>query len=941
MQTNRVTSSTGQLKGCKICGANISMATETAIFSISHNMKLTALWPGDMLENRLVMPRAIKAPGTTATAAPYSADNPADRSPMMTHTKAATTTPTTACNRTTRHGETGRSFARRACASCWVKGLKSSYPAASPSWGQGSDRIVRSDMAWFADAALRANRRSVRGNPGALPLALSCATVSRMTTSESRAVPGVRQALGLITRLALAAALLAGVLGMSGLAAQAAHAATATVRTEQVRAELVAHAPEGVAAGKPVWLGLRIEHQPHWHTYWKNPGDSGLATSLSWTLPAGFAAGDIVWPTPKQLPVGPLMNFGYEGTLLLPVPVTVPADFRGASLPVRLEAQWLVCKDVCIPESGNFALEIPAQAATVAHAALFDAARAATPRSMAAVQAQAMVGEPAAPQALQLRVQGLPAAWQGQKLRFFPETAGVIDNAAPPTASWQDGTWVAAVPLSAQRSESPALLPAVLTREGEAAGVQLTVSVSGAWPAAGSGTPAPAHGDATSLAGAGSGPGASAMSLAWALLLALVGGALLNLMPCVFPVLSLKVFGFTAHAQDRRALLAGGLAYTGGVVVSFLALAGLLLALRAGGEQLGWGFQLQSPGFVAGLAILFSLIGLNLAGVFEIGNLLPGSWAAARARHPVVDSALTGVLAVAVASPCTAPFMGASLGLAVTLPTGQALAIFAALGLGMALPYLLASARPALARALPRPGPWMATFKTLMAFPMFATVVWLAWVLGQQAGVDAVAGLLGVLLALAFAAWAWGLPARRASTRALWWSSSALLLATTIAWAWPSFQTAPISSGTTSGSAGGGIGSPEAPRSGGANREEGRREGRETDWQPWSPERMQAALAGGRPVFVDFTAAWCVTCQFNKRTTLADAQVRADFAAKRVVLLRADWTRRDPAITAALAQLGRNGVPVYLLQAPGSAAPRVLSEVLSVGEVREALAALP
>ena len=538
-------------------------------------------------------------------------------------------------------------------------------------------------------------------------------------------------------------------------------------------------------------------------------------------------------------------------------------------------------------------------------------------------------------------MQGLPAAWQGQKLSFFPETAGVIDNAAAPTASWQDGVWVAAVPLSAQRSESPALLPAVLTREGEAAGVQLALSVSGPWPAAGSGTPAPAHGDATSLAGAGSGPGASAMSLAGALLLALVGGALLNLMPCVFPVLSLKVFGFTAHAQDRRALLAGGLAYTGGVVVSFLALAGLLLALRAGGEQLGWGFQLQSPGFVAGLAILFSLIGLNLAGVFEIGNLLPGSWAAGRARHPVVDSALTGVLAVAVASPCTAPFMGASLGLAVTLPTGQALAIFAALGLGLALPYLLASAWPALARALPRPGPWMATFKTLMAFPMFATVVWLAWVLGQQAGVDAVAGLLGVLLALAFAAWAWGLPARRASTRVLWWSASALLLAATIAWAWPSFQTAPINSGTTSGSAGGGIGSPEAPRSGGANREEGRREGREADWQPWSPERVQAALASGQPVFVDFTAAWCVTCQFNKRTTLADAQVRADFAAKRVVLLRADWTRRDPAITAALAQLGRNGVPVYLLQAPGGAAPRVLSEVLSVREVREALAALP
>ncbi|MEI6028880.1 MAG: thioredoxin family protein [Betaproteobacteria bacterium] len=741
--------------------------------------------------------------------------------------------------------------------------------------------------------------------------------------------PARRPTFGGWPRLALGAVLLAGLAAPAVAAVAAGPAATAAVRTEQVRAELVAHAPEGVAPGRPLWLGLRIEHQPHWHTYWKNPGDSGLATSLTWGLPAGFAAGEIAWPTPKPLPVGPLMNFGYEGTLLLPVPVTVPAGFRGASLPVRLEAQWLVCKDVCIPESGNFALEIPVQAATVANAALFEAGRAATPRTLAGVQAQAQVGAHTPPHTLQLRVQGLPAAWQGQKLRFFPETAGVIDNAAPPTATWQDGIWVAAVPLSAQRSESPALLPAVLTREGEAAGVQLSLPVSGTWPATGASPPEPAPGPATGSAGAGgvSGPEASAGALAWALLLALAGGALLNLMPCVFPVLSLKVFGFTAHAQDRRALLAGGLAYTGGVVASFLVLAGLLLALRAGGEQLGWGFQLQAPGFVAALAVLFTLIGLNLAGVFEIGNVLPSAWAAARARHPMVDSALTGVLAVAVASPCTAPFMGASLGLAVTLPTAQALAIFAALGLGLALPYLLASAWPGLARSLPRPGAWMATFKTLMAFPMFATVVWLVWVLGQQAGMDAVAGLLGVLLALAFTAWAWGLPARRPATRVLWLAGSGLLLAATLAWAWPTWQALPAASAVTSAGAGSAGASPEGPQDG--------------DWQPWSPQRVQAALASGRPVFVDFTAAWCVTCQFNKRTTLADAQVRADFAAKRVVLLRADWTRRDPSITAALAQLGRNGVPVYLLQAPGGATPRVLSELLSVREVREALAALP
>jgi|GEM_PF-39809 len=926
MQTISVTSNTGQLTGCRTCGASTSMTTETAIFSISHNMKPTALWPGDMLVNRLVMPRAIKTPGTTATAAPYSADHPADRSPQMTPTKAATPAPTTACIPTTRHTETAGWFARKACASSWVRGLKSLYPAASPSSGQGSDRIVRSDMAWYADVASEANRGSVRGNPWWLALALSRATVSHMMTTGSGPAPRARQTLGLRAKRALGAALL---LGLGAQTAQTAPTATATVRTEQVRAELVAHAPEGVATGKPLWLGLRIEHQPHWHTYWKNPGDSGLPTTLTWALPNGFVPGDIAWPTPKKLPVGPLMNFGYEGTLLLPVPVTVPAGFQGASLPVRLEAQWLVCKDVCIPESGNFELEIPTQAATVAHAALFEAARAASPKTLAGVQAVAQVGADGPQGSLQVRVQGLPAAWQGQKLHFFPETGGVIDNAAAPTATWQDGAWVATVALSAQRSESPALLPAVLAREGEPAGVQLSLPVSGTWPAPGAGTPGPAHGDATSAAGAGAAgnAGNSAPSLAWALLLALAGGALLNLMPCVFPVLSLKVFRFTAHAQDRCALLAGGLAYTGGVVASFLVLAGLLLALRAGGQQLGWGFQLQSPGFVAGLAVLFTLIGLNLAGVFEFGNMLPSSWAAARARHPVVDSALTGVLAVAVASPCTAPFMGASLGLAVTLPTAQALAVFAALGLGMALPYLLASAWPALARALPRPGPWMATFKTLMAFPMFATVVWLVWVLGQQAGMDAVAGLLGVLLALALAAWAWGLPAPRPAPRVLWLSVSALLVAATLAWAWPSWQVPPV--GTAAAAAGSGAPSVDLEDIGTG------------DWQPWSPRRVEAALAGGRPVFVDFTAAWCVTCQFNKRTTLADAQVRADFAAKRVVLLRADWTRRDPAITAALAQLGRNGVPVYLLQAPGSAAPRVLSEVLSVREVREALAALP
>jgi thiol:disulfide interchange protein DsbD len=443
-------------------------------------------------------------------------------------------------------------------------------------------------------------------------------------------------------------------------------------------------------------------------------------------------------------------------------------------------------------------------------------------------------------------------------------------------------------------------------------GALVQVAVSGPWPAAAA--------VATTLPPTESGAPATATappatSLGWALLLALVGGALLNLMPCVFPVLSLKVMGFAGHAQDRRALLAGGLAYTAGVVLSFVALAALLLVLRAGGEQLGWGFQLQSPAVVAALAALFTLIGLNLAGVFELGSVLPSALATARARHPVMDSALTGVLAVAVASPCTAPFMGASLGLAVTLPTAEALSIFAALGLGMALPYLAASAWPRVAQLLPRPGVWMSHFKTLMAFPMFATVVWLVWVLGQQSGIDGAAALLLLLVALAFAAWALGSPGLGKAARRGFGTVAVLLMAAALFWAGPSLRQEAVA-------APGAVSASDA-------------------WQPWSAERVAQARAEGRPVFVDFTAAWCVTCQFNKRGTLARAEVMQAFDQRRVLLLRADWTRRDAAISAELGRLGRSGVPVYALYAPGTAGPQLLSEILSVDEVRNALQALP
>lgn len=711
--------------------------------------------------------------------------------------------------------------------------------------------------------------------------------------------------------------LLAAAFALLGCSAASAASPSAVVVTPQVRTELVVHAPDGVVPGRTIALGLLIDHQPGWHTYWKNPGDAGLPTTFAWTLPAGVSAGEIAWPTPQRVPLGPLMNYGYDGRLLLPVPISIPPGFAAEALEIALRAEWLVCKDICIPEGGEFALRVPARAASASHAAEFDAAKAAIPVTLPDATASAEV----AAGALKLRVTGLPPSWKGRELAFFPEVGGVIHNAALPRARWDGEAWLAELPLDPQRSAGPSTIPAVLTAPGAIAGVQIEVAVAGEWPAVGAAAAAPSSGAAASAGQDGAGgpapPGAAAASgalgLPLALLFAVAGGALLNLMPCVFPVLSLKVLGFAQHAGERARLLAGGLAYAAGVVVSFLALAGLLLALRAGGEQLGWGFQLQSPLVVAALAALFTIIGLNLAGVFEFGQMLPDRLATMQLRHPLADSALTGVLAVAVAAPCTAPFMGAALGFAVTLPAPQALAVFGALGIGMALPYLAASAWPALARALPRPGPWMATFKGLMAFPMFATVVWLIWVLGQQAGIDAVAALLGTLVALAFLAWGLGGVAHARRTRSALGGVGALLLAAALAWTLPALRS---DAGAAMAAADG-------------------------DWQPWSAERVAAATGSGQAVFVDFTAAWCVTCQFNKRTTLADARVDAAFAERRVLRLRADWTRRDDAITAELARLGRSGVPVYALYAPGGGAPTLLSEILSVDEVRGALAALP
>jgi thiol:disulfide interchange protein DsbD len=564
-----------------------------------------------------------------------------------------------------------------------------------------------------------------------------------------------------------------------------------------------------------------------------------------------------------------------------------------------------------VPQDGVFVLQLPLRGSTALHAADFEAARAAQPVAHSGTSAVLVSKD-----GLTVSVAGLPDSWRGKNISAFIEVPDIIETARSPSASdskpqsWgSDGSWSATLPYSSLRGEAPTSLAFVLVSGQQS--LRTEAKVQGTWPPLPTG---PAQSTVPQLSGSSNPPAAVDASLGtWGLALgaALLGGLILNLMPCVFPVLAIKILGFTRPGQDRVSHRAQGLAYTAGVVLAFLALGGLMLALRAGGERLGWGFQLQSPAVIAALAVLFTLIGLNLMGLLEVGNVLPGKLASLQLRHPVGDAFLSGVLAVAIASPCTAPFMGASLGYAVALPAAQALGIFAALGVGLALPFLAASWVPGLARALPRPGAWMETLRRFMAFPMWATVVWLLWVLGHLSGVDGAASLLALLLCLALLVWSMGQTGRSR------WVLSGLAA---VAGLWLTLSLGPN------------VLKEEIAASRSTSTADGA-------WQAWEPGRVDAELASGKPVFVDFTAAWCITCQYNKKTTLADAAVQADFAAKKVSLLRADWTHRDPAITQALSSLGRSGVPVYVLYQSGKA-PVVMSELLGVGELRSALARL-
>ncbi|MFM7698151.1 MAG: protein-disulfide reductase DsbD family protein [Limnohabitans sp.] len=676
------------------------------------------------------------------------------------------------------------------------------------------------------------------------------------------------------------------------------------VQTAQVRAELQAYAPQGVQAGQPLWLGLQLQHQPGWHTYWRNPGDSGLATQLQWQLPKGLTVGDTVWPTPHMIPVGNMVNHGYEGRVLLAAPVTVGSGLTGREVEIRLQADWLVCKEECIPQSGQFVLKLPVASSLAEHGEAFEQLFAMQPvRISPAKQPMSFDAD-----ALSLRIQGLPAELQGKPVKAYAHEPEVLASGLGMSGGgeWHNGEWRVRAALHNMRSTEPTALDLLLVDDSNtpARSWQVTLQIQGEWPKPKIAATQSAVTTAPTAA-ADAWPG-----LISALVGALIGGLLLNLMPCVLPVLAIKVLSLTQSTLTPFQRKGMGSAYALGVLSSMLALALLVMGLRAAGAQLGWGFQLQSPGLVAGLALLFTLIALNLWGLLEWRGAWVSGLAAQMVRHPLMDAFLSGVLAVVVAAPCTAPFMGASVGVAFTLPAWQGLLIFLSLGMGLALPFTLSAWIPATAHWLPKPGAWMQVLRQSLAFPMLLTVVWLLWVFSKQAGEEAAALLLAGLVLAGGLVWSLAV-----SKPAGQWVRAVFIacLCGLLGLAQPVLQSNSSATANTSVSEG---------------------------WQAWSPERVNQAMQDKQAVFIDFTAAWCVTCQVNKQTTLRDPRVLKAFADRQVLLLRADWTRQDPVISQALNELGRSGVPVYVLQAPGQP-PQVLSELLSPDLVIRALEAIP
>ena len=652
----------------------------------------------------------------------------------------------------------------------------------------------------------------------------------------------------------------------------------------KVQARLIAE-DKAVAPGGSITIALEELIAPEWHTYWKNPGDAGAPTVIEWTLPPGWTAEAIQWPRPMRVPVGPLMDYGYEGKLWLLSKINAPAHAKvGETVTIKAAASWLVCKNICIPEDRTLTIEVPVGAVgpDPAVAKDFAAARAllpvASPWKMTYALGQTLDLYIAAP--------GLVAA-HPKSVDFFPARPGLIKNPAPQLVGYaKDGLVLRLTPGNKVSAPLEGLLVVASSSDDSVQALEVNAS-PGAVPAA----------EFPAVATEGD------LTLWLAILFALLGGLILNVMPCVLPILAMKALAVAQHGTEGRR---ESFSYALGAVVSFAALGALLLALRAGGEAIGWGFQLQSPMVVAGFALLVFTVGLNLSGVFEVGSITAGE-GLTRKTGPV-GAFFTGVLAVAVAAPCTAPFMAAALGFALSQDAFAALAIFVALGVGFALPFILLGVWPRALSFLPRPGPWMLRLKQFLAFLMYMAAGWLVWVLAQQAGPRGVAIISAAMIFVALAAWLWSVT-RDLSPRGRRLGAIAVLVVL-LAALWGVSQLR----GTTAAAV-----------------------AQVTRGEAYSAAKLASYRAEGRPVFVDATAAWCITCLVNEEAVLNKQVVQGAFAAKNVVYMVADWTNRNPEITALLKENGRSGVPLYLYYAPGGAKPQILPQLLTDAIVLAAL----
>lgn len=646
-----------------------------------------------------------------------------------------------------------------------------------------------------------------------------------------------------------------------------------------------------VGPGQDIWIGIEQSIHPGWHTYWRNPGDSGSAPRVDWTLPDDWKISDIHWPAPEKIPYDPLLNYGYSGNVILLQKLTTPPIMKGGPVTLTADFEVLVCKEICIPEFGTYTLTLndPENMNENNEAYLASAReKLPVPSTVSAVFSER-------DGTLEVRLSEWPEDIAAETLELFPLEWGLIENTAPLQTRMDNGALI----LSQDRADRPLndikQTDFVITgkgADGNRHAYQITASAEG--------TPAP---------GTESSP---LPALLGALFFALLGGMILNLMPCVFPVLSLKALSLSKNAnkKDQTPARRSGLAYTAGVVLSFLAIAGILIALKAAGAQIGWGFQLQNPVVVSLLAYLLFIIGLNLSGLFEISGHFGNVGNKLTQGTDITASFFSGVLATIVATPCTAPFMAAALGYALTQPAYISLLIFAVLGLGLALPYLALSYTPSLGKMLPKPGKWMETFRQLLAFPMFASAAWLVWVVSQQTGSMGMLGVLMGLVLIAFAFWLIQHQPKDSNRKILVLVLAALTFLTAFAL---------------------------LPKDTVAVKQQ-----HEISFgEPFSHAALNEYLQGDDPVFVEMTAAWCITCKANHKIAIDIPQTRQIFAEKNVKYLVGDWTNQDPNITEYLNTFDRNGVPLYVYYGPRDDVtkkrpqPNVLPQLLTPGIVKD------